>query len=139
MFERRNEKHGAGRLRTALAIAAVTAVVASMAIVSTVAAQPGQRFLEAPGELDERLGRAALAEGARVVRANHRPHALRILRVLGFDRPSGRDITPEEDARGARRSLSGFRRFGEASKTCARAQSPRVEIEDVSIVKHAAP
>ena len=48
MFERRNDKHGTGRLRTALAIAAVTAVVASMAIVGTVAAQPGQRFLDVP-------------------------------------------------------------------------------------------
>lgn len=48
MFERDNDKPGAGRLRTALAIAAVTAVVASMAIVGTVAAQPGQRFLDVP-------------------------------------------------------------------------------------------
>ena len=48
MFERRNEKHGTGRLRTALAIAAVTALVASMAIVGTVAAQPGQRFIDVP-------------------------------------------------------------------------------------------
>ncbi len=48
MFERRNDKHGRGRLRTALAIAAVTAVVASMAIVGTVAAQPGQRFGDVP-------------------------------------------------------------------------------------------
>ena len=48
MFERDNDKRGAGRLRTALAIAAVTAVVASMAIVGTVAAQPGQRFFDVP-------------------------------------------------------------------------------------------
>ena len=48
MFERRNHKPGAGCLRTALAIAAVTAVVASMAIVGTVAAQPGQRFFDVP-------------------------------------------------------------------------------------------
>ena len=48
MFERRDDKHGTGRLRTALAIAAVTAVVASMAIVGTVAAQPGQRFFDVP-------------------------------------------------------------------------------------------
>ena len=48
MFERRNDKHGTGRLRTALAIAAVAAVVASMAIVGTVAAQPGQRFGDVP-------------------------------------------------------------------------------------------
>ena len=48
MFERDNDKHGTGRLRTALAIAAVTAVVASMAIVGTVAAQPGQRFNDVP-------------------------------------------------------------------------------------------
>ena len=48
MFERNNGKHGTGRLRTALAIAGVTAVVASLAIVGTVAAQPGQRFLDVP-------------------------------------------------------------------------------------------
>ncbi|MDE2753765.1 MAG: S-layer homology domain-containing protein [Gemmatimonadota bacterium] len=48
MFERDNERHGRGRLRTALAVAAVTAVVASMAIVGTVAAQPGQRFSDVP-------------------------------------------------------------------------------------------
>lgn len=48
MFERDNDRHGRGRLRTALAIAAVTAVVASMAIVGTVAAQPGQRFSDVP-------------------------------------------------------------------------------------------
>lgn len=48
MFERRNDKPGTGRLRTALAVAAVTAVVASMAIVGTVAAQPGQRFFDVP-------------------------------------------------------------------------------------------
>ena len=48
MFERDNDKNGTGRLRTALAIAAVTAVVASMAIVGTVAAQPGQRFFDVP-------------------------------------------------------------------------------------------
>ena len=48
MFERKKEKPGTSRLRTALAIAAVTAVVASMAIVGTVAAQPGQRFLDVP-------------------------------------------------------------------------------------------
>ena len=48
MFERDNHKPGAGRLRTVLAVVAVTAVVASMAIVGTVAAQPGQRFLDVP-------------------------------------------------------------------------------------------
>lgn len=48
MFERRNQKRGAGRLRTALAIAALTALVASMAVVGTVAAQTGQRFLDVP-------------------------------------------------------------------------------------------
>ena len=48
MFERDKDKPGAGRLRTALGVAAVTAVVASMAIVGTVAAQPGQRFLDVP-------------------------------------------------------------------------------------------
>ena len=48
MFERDNRKPGTGRLRTTLAIAAVTAVVASLAIVGTVAAQPGQRFLDVP-------------------------------------------------------------------------------------------
>ena len=48
MFERDNDKPGVRRLRTALAIAAVTAVVASMAIVGTVAAQPGQRFFDVP-------------------------------------------------------------------------------------------
>ena len=48
MFERDNDRRGAGRLRTALAIAAVTAVVASVAIVGTVAAQPGQRFMDVP-------------------------------------------------------------------------------------------
>ena len=48
MFERDNHKPGAGRLRTTLAVAAVTAVVASMAIVGTVAAQPGQRFNDVP-------------------------------------------------------------------------------------------
>ena len=48
MFEHRNDKHGTGRLRTALTIAAVTAVVASVAIVGTVAAQPGQRFMDVP-------------------------------------------------------------------------------------------
>ena len=48
MFERHNDKHGTGRLRTALAIAAATAVVASMAIVGTVAAQPGRRFFDVP-------------------------------------------------------------------------------------------
>ena len=48
MFERKKEKRGMGRLRTALAIAAVTAVVASVAIVGTVAAQSGQRFRDVP-------------------------------------------------------------------------------------------
>lgn len=48
MIERDNDRHGRGRLRTALAVAAVTAVVASMAIVGTVAAQPGQRFADVP-------------------------------------------------------------------------------------------
>ena len=49
MFGRnRDDKPGTGRLRTALAVAAVTAVVASMAIVGTVAAQPGQRFRDVP-------------------------------------------------------------------------------------------
>ena len=48
MFERDNHKPGRGRLRTALAVAAVTALVASMAIVGTVAAQPGQRFFDVP-------------------------------------------------------------------------------------------
>lgn len=48
MSERDNDHHGTGRLRTTLAIAAVTAVVASMAIVGTVAAQPGQRFPDVP-------------------------------------------------------------------------------------------
>ena len=48
MFERDNDKPGVRRLRTALAIAGVTAVVASLAIVGTVAAQPGQRFLDVP-------------------------------------------------------------------------------------------
>ena len=48
MFERDDHKPRTGRLRTALAVAAVTAVVASMAIVGTVAAQPGQRFRDVP-------------------------------------------------------------------------------------------
>ena len=48
MFERRNDKPGRGRLRTALAVVAVTAVVASMAVVGTVAAQTGQRFPDVP-------------------------------------------------------------------------------------------
>ena len=48
MLEHEDNKHVTGRLRMALAIAAVTAVVASMAIVGTVAAQPGQRFNDVP-------------------------------------------------------------------------------------------
>ena len=48
MFERDNDKHGAGRLVRVLAVAAAAAVVASMAIVGTVAAQPGQRFFDVP-------------------------------------------------------------------------------------------
>lgn len=48
MVERDGHKPGTGRLRTVLAVAAVTAVVASMAIVGTVAAQPGQRFRDVP-------------------------------------------------------------------------------------------
>ena len=48
MFERDDGKPGTGRVRTALAVAAVTALVASMAIVGTVAAQPSQRFFDVP-------------------------------------------------------------------------------------------
>lgn len=48
MFTRNNENHARDRLRTVLAVAAATAVMVSIAIVGTVAAQPGQRFRDVP-------------------------------------------------------------------------------------------
>lgn len=48
MFGRYDGRHGTGRVRAVVAVAVAAAVVASVAIVGTVAAQPGQRFLDVP-------------------------------------------------------------------------------------------
>ena len=48
MLKRNNDNHGTNRLVTVLAVAAATAVVASLAVVGTAAAQFGPRFDDVP-------------------------------------------------------------------------------------------